>query len=130
MRKSLTALYWPLPTAATEAWQWQAYFLSGLLAVVVPLDADPHHARLVHDLLDDLTVLPDHFALGQEGEGKAGELRGRRQVRNTKCWWSGPVAQHHGPVFSHQLRTSLSLLQVLEHTNKVPGHLDGVLHKL
>lgn len=42
--------------------RWQAYFLSGLLGVIVPLYPDSHHAGLVHNLLDDLTVLADHFA--------------------------------------------------------------------
>ena len=30
--------------------------------LVVPLDLDSDHATLVHDLLDEPPVLPDHFA--------------------------------------------------------------------
>ena len=40
---------------------------AGLL-VVLGLDADPHHARLIHHLLDQLAVLADHLPCGPEGE--------------------------------------------------------------
>lgn len=43
-----------------------AYLLTGKLLVVVTLDADADHARLVHDLLDHLAVLADDFACGME----------------------------------------------------------------
>lgn len=39
-----------------------AYLLSGKLFVVVSFDSDTHHARFVHDLLDDFSALADDFA--------------------------------------------------------------------
>lgn len=46
-----------------------AYLLPGKLFVVVPLDPDPNHTRLVYDLLDDFSVLADHFAWERRGGG-------------------------------------------------------------
>lgn len=39
-----------------------AYLLSGKLFVVVSLDSNTHHARFVHNLLDDFPTLADDFA--------------------------------------------------------------------
>lgn len=39
-----------------------AYLLAGKLFVVVSLDPDTDHARLVHNLLDDFAVFADDFA--------------------------------------------------------------------
>lgn len=55
--------------------QQQAYFLSWLLGVIVSLYPDPHHARLVNNLLDDLPILPNYFTLGQGGEEKKKKKR-------------------------------------------------------
>ena len=47
-----------------------ACLLTGKLLVVVALDADADHARLVHDLLDHFAALADDFACGvEEREG-------------------------------------------------------------
>lgn len=78
-----------------------AYFLSGLLRVIIALYSDPHHSGLVHNFLDDLTVLTNHFTYRQ---------RARRIKRR-------------------QGTTQLTQLPFLL-TNKVPGHLDRVLYKL
>lgn len=45
-----------------------AYLLPGKFFVVVSLNPDADHARLVHDLLDDFAVLADDFACGEEKE--------------------------------------------------------------
>lgn len=47
-----------------------AYLLPGKFFVVVSLNPDTDHARLVHDLLDDFAVLADDFACAGEKEKK------------------------------------------------------------
>jgi len=59
-----------------------AYFLSRLLVVIVPLYPDPHHARLVHDLLDHLTVFANHLACGRT---KQIYVLGRAEPQHTRC---------------------------------------------
>lgn len=38
------------------------YLLPGVLLVVITFHSDPHHAGLIHDLLDHFPVLSNHFA--------------------------------------------------------------------
>ena len=45
---------------------------AGLL-VILGLDADPHHAGLVHHFLDQLAVLANHLPCEQEGEAITGK---------------------------------------------------------
>lgn len=45
-----------------------AYLLPGKLFVVVSLNPDADHARLVHNLLDDFAALADDFAYTREDD--------------------------------------------------------------
>lgn len=45
-----------------------AYLLSGKLFVVVSLNPDTNHARLVHNLLDNFATLTDDFACTTENK--------------------------------------------------------------
>lgn len=51
-----------VPDSRLPACLLPACLLPGKFFVVVSLDPDADHARLVHDLLDDFTVLADDFA--------------------------------------------------------------------
>lgn len=53
-----------------------AYLLSGKLFVVVSFDSDTHHARFVHDLLDDFSALADDFAWTAEKHMKMNRWSG------------------------------------------------------
>ena len=58
-----------------------AYLLTGKLLVVVALDADADHTRLVHDLLDHFAALADDFACGVGGKKKERKKERKRHVK-------------------------------------------------
>lgn len=41
---------------------YKTYFLSRLLVIIVSFYSDSNNARLVHNLLDDLTIFSDDLA--------------------------------------------------------------------
>ena len=67
---------------------------AGLL-VVLGLDADPHHAGLVHHFLDQLAILANHLPCEQEGE--AITSKDRHQILKIKIGFSSSLFTKFDP---------------------------------
>lgn len=92
-----------------------AYLLAGKLFVIVSLDPDTDHARLVHNLLDDFAVFADDFSCAT---GKAERVK--------EC-----SNQEYGVVMKQNVSSKMnSGMLCCSLTYKVPGYLKVVFLEL